>query len=200
MPMIIGEVRRYLRDNNTIRVSRSVRDLAYRSLSVREQLSRTRCCEPTPEEIAAELTRADHEAGGSAVFKAGDVTDALEAIIEPISLFEPVYCDASGDSVFVMDQISDNGVSDDGWLDGIAISEAMKKLSERERSIIALRFYRGKTQMEIADEIGISHTEMPRGDIKAPVVFENTYDITRPMSGHRGVYSFRIRAVCSLSV
>lgn len=150
VPMIIGEVRRYLRDNNSIRVSRSVRDLAYRALQAREILSKNMSCEPSIEEIAALLQE-----------KKEDVVHALEAIIEPVSLYEPVYSDG-GDSIYVMDQISDQSNTDEVWLEDIALKEALKKLSERERTIINMRFYKGKTQMEIAEEIGISQAQVSR--------------------------------------
>ncbi|MBQ8275738.1 MAG: RNA polymerase sporulation sigma factor SigG [Clostridia bacterium] len=150
VPMIIGEVRRYLRDNNAIRVSRSVRDLAYRALQVREQMTKARGNEPGVDEIAAELGE-----------KKENVVRALEAIVEPISLYEPVYSD-SGDSIYVMDQLSDDKNTDEAWLEDIALRDAMKRLSERERKIINLRFYRGKTQMEIATEIGISQAQVSR--------------------------------------
>lgn len=150
VPMIIGEVRRYLRDNNAIRVSRSVRDLAYRALQMREQLTKERGNEPTVDEIAEKLGE-----------KKESVVRAMEAIVEPISLYEPVYSD-SGDSIYVMDQLSDDRNTDEAWLEDIALREAMKRLSERERKIINLRFYRGKTQMEIAEEIGISQAQVSR--------------------------------------
>lgn len=150
VPMIIGEVRRYLRDNNAIRVSRSVRDLAYRALQVRERLTKLRGSEPSVDEIASELGE-----------KKENVVRSLEAIVEPISLYEPVYSD-SGDSIYVMDQLSDDKNTDEAWLEDIALREAMKRLSERERKIINLRFYRGKTQMEIASEIGISQAQVSR--------------------------------------
>ena len=150
VPMIIGEVRRYLRDNNAIRVSRSVRDLAYRALSAKEQLSADNSTEPTVDAIAEILGE-----------KKSDVAAALEAIVDPISLYEPIYSD-NGDSMYVMDQISDRGSNDEVWLEDIALREAMKKLSERERDIIDLRFYKGKTQMEIAEEIGISQAQVSR--------------------------------------
>ena len=150
VPMIIGEVRRYLRDNNSIRVSRSVRDLAYRALQAREALSKNRSCEPSIEEIAESIGE-----------KKEEVIHALEAIVEPVSLYEPVYSDG-GDSIYVMDQISDQNNTDEVWLEDIALKEALKKLSERERSIINMRFYKGKTQMEIADEIGISQAQVSR--------------------------------------
>ncbi len=150
VPMIIGEVRRYLRDNNSIRVSRSVRDLAYRALTAKEQLSVKLGNEPTIEAIAEEI----HE-------KAIAVSQALEAIIEPVSLYDTVYSDG-GDSIYVMDQIRDDSNSDELWLEDIALKEAIKKLNDRERAIISKRFYGGKTQMEIAEEIGISQAQVSR--------------------------------------
>jgi RNA polymerase sporulation-specific sigma factor len=150
VPMIIGEVRRYLRDNNAIRVSRSVRDLAYRALQAREQLAATMSKEPSIEEIAKLLGE-----------NKKDITAALEAIVEPISLFDPVYSDGT-DSIYVMDQISDTENTDESWLEDIALKEAMKKLSPREKKIVNMRFYKGKTQMEIADEIGISQAQVSR--------------------------------------
>lgn len=150
VPMIIGEVRRYLRDNKSIRVSRSVRDLAYRALQVREKLTRNLNCEPSVDAIAKELGE-----------EKGDVVTALEAITEPVSLYEPVYND-SGDAVYVMDQLKDASSDDEKWIEDIALKEAMKKLSEREKKIIDMRFYAGKTQSEIADEIGISQAQVSR--------------------------------------
>lgn len=150
VPMIIGEIRRYLRDNNTIRVSRSVRDLAYRALAAKEQLSGKNGNEPSIEEIAAAIDE-----------KAADVSRALEAIVEPVSLYDTVFNDG-GDSIYIMDQISDDSCNDDLWLEDIALKEAIKKLGERERSIISMRFYGGKTQMEIAEEIGISQAQVSR--------------------------------------
>lgn len=150
VPMIIGEVRRYLRDNNTIRVSRSVRDLAYRALQAKERLSSELSAEPTIEAIAREIDE-----------KVENVTSAIESIMEPVSLFDPVYSDG-GDSIYVMDQVRDDNNSDEIWLEDIALKEAMKKLSEREKKIIAMRFYGGKTQMEIAEEIGISQAQVSR--------------------------------------
>ena len=150
VPMIIGEIRRYLRDNNSIRISRSVRDLAYRSLQVRERWIREKETEPTVDDIAKELGEARE-----------DVLRAMEAIVEPISLYEPVFSE-NGDSLYVMDQLSDSTSSDEIWLENIALKEAMKKLSERERNIIQLRFYANKTQMEIAEEIGISQAQVSR--------------------------------------
>ena len=148
--MIIGEVRRYLRDNNTIRVSRSVRDLAYKALQVKEKLTSASSVEPSIEAIAKEL--------GETV---DNVSNALESIMEPISLYDPVYNDG-GDSIYIMDQIRDDNNNDEVWLEDIALKEAMKKLSEREKKIIALRFYSGKTQTEIAEEIGISQAQVSR--------------------------------------
>ncbi len=150
VPMIIGEIRRYLRDNNTIRISRSVRDLAYRSLQMREQLMREKECDPTIDDIALKLGE-NKEA----------VLHSMEAIIEPISLYEPVYSD-NGDSIYVIDQLSDTNYSDESWLENIALKDAMRKLTERERSIISMRFYKNKTQMEIAEEIGISQAQVSR--------------------------------------
>lgn len=154
--MIIGEVKRYLRDNNSIRVSRSVRDLAYHALRIRETLSRTADSEPTIDDIVKYM----NENGDPHTKK--EVIAALEAIVEPISLFEPVYNDGSSDSVYVMDQISDSSSSEEVWLENIALREALKNLSEREKSILSMRFYRGKTQMEIAEEIGISQAQVSR--------------------------------------
>lgn len=150
VPMIIGEIRRYLRDNSMIRVSRSQRDLAYRALRAKEELSLKLSRDPTDAEIAAEL-----EAEPAAV------TEALTSITTPLSLYEPVFSEG-GDALYLMDQISDEKENDEAWIDNIAVGEAMKRLSERERSIISMRFFRGKTQMEIADEIGISQAQVSR--------------------------------------
>ena len=150
VPMIIGEVRRYLRDNNAIRVSRSMRDLAYRALGTREELLRRTGREAGVEEIAAAMGE-DKRA----------VAAAMEAIVEPVSLYDSVYNDGE-DSVYVIDQLYDRDNSDENWIEGLALREAMKKLSPRERHIIELRFYRGKTQMEIASEIGISQAQISR--------------------------------------
>jgi len=150
VPMIIGEIRRYLRDNNAVRVSRSVRDLAYKSLSAREELTKKLDREPTVEDIAKLIGA-----------KSEDVSAALEAIVEPVSLYEPVYTDGQ-DSVYVMDQISDSENTDETWLEEIALREAMKHLSKRERNIIELRYFKGRTQMEIAGEIGISQAQVSR--------------------------------------
>ncbi len=150
VPMIIGEVRRYLRDNNSIRVSRSVRDLAYRALQAKEQLSREMDTEPSVEKIAEALG-----------VKTEAVSRALEAIALPVSLYETVFNDG-GDSIYVMDQISDESASDELWLEDIALQEAIGKLNEREKRIIEMRYYKGKTQMEIAQEIGISQAQVSR--------------------------------------
>lgn len=152
VPMIIGEIRRYLRDNNAIRISRSVRDLAYRSLQAREEWIRAHETEPTLEQLAGVLGE-----------KKEAVLRAMEAIVEPISLYEPVYTE-SGDSVYVMDQLSDSSIesSDEAWLENISLRDAMKTLTERERHIIQMRFFQDKTQMEIAEEIGISQAQVSR--------------------------------------
>lgn len=150
VPMIIGEIRRYLRDNNAIRISRSVRDLAYRALQMREELMAKMEREPTVEEIAGRLGE-----------KKEAVLHAMDAIVEPISLYEPVYND-NGDALYLMDQLSDTSDGDEAWLENILLREAMNQLSEREKKIINLRFYRNKTQMEIAGEIGISQAQVSR--------------------------------------
>ncbi len=150
VPMIIGEIRRYLRDNNAIRISRSVRDLAYRALSAREELSAEKNTDPTPDEIAARIGE-DREA----------VVRAMEAIVEPISLYEPVFTE-NGDSLYVIDQLADGSDGDEAWLENIALAEALDSLGEREKKIIDMRFYKNKTQMEIADEIGISQAQVSR--------------------------------------
>jgi len=150
VPMIIGEIRRYLRDNNPIRVSRSLRDIAYKALQIRDKLATECSREPTIEEIAKKLNISQEE-----------VIFALDAIQEPVSLFEPIYHDG-GDPIFVMDQIGDDKQSDRLWLESIAIREGMIKLGEREKKIISLRFFQGKTQMEVAEEIGISQAQVSR--------------------------------------
>ena len=148
--MIIGEIRRYLRDNNAIRISRSVRDLAYRALQVREELMGMMEREPDVEEIANRLGE-----------KKEAVLHAMDAIVEPISLYEPVYND-NGDALFLMDQLADTSDGDAGWLENILLREALKSLSEREQRIIRLRFFQNRTQMEIAGEIGISQAQVSR--------------------------------------
>ena len=150
VPMIIGEIRRYLRDNNSIRVSRSTRDLAYRALSVREELTNTAEREPTVEEIARVLGE-----------DPATVSQAMEAIVAPVSLYDSVFGDGD-DAVYVIDQLRDETVSDEVWIENIALREAMERLGQRERDIIRMRFYRGKTQMEIAAEIGISQAQVSR--------------------------------------
>lgn len=150
VPMIIGEVRRYLRDNNSIRVSRSLRDTAYKALQAKEKLSRELLREPTVTEIAKELD-----------VKREDVVLALDSIQDPISLFEPVFHD-NGDAVYVMDQVKDMKNTDAKWIENISLSEAMKKLSPRERNILTMRFFEGKTQMEVAQEISISQAQVSR--------------------------------------
>lgn len=150
VPMIIGEIRRYLRDNNAIRISRSVRDLAYRALQAREELVAEKECEPTVDEIASRLGE-----------RKESVLHAMEAIVEPISLYEPVFND-NGDALYLMDQLSDSSGTDESWLESIVLREAIKALNERERRIIQLRFYKNKTQMEIAEEIGISQAQVSR--------------------------------------
>lgn len=150
VPMIIGEIRRYLRDNNPIRVSRSLRDTAYRALQIKESLINKKAKEPTINEIANELGISREE-----------IVYALDAIQDPISLFEPIYHDG-GDPIYVMDQISDDKNEDENWLEGIAVREALRKLSDREKLILTLRFYDGKTQMEVAENIGISQAQVSR--------------------------------------
>ncbi len=150
VPMIIGEIRRYLRDNNAIRVSRSLRDIAYKALIVKDKLILENNKEPTISQIAKELD-----------VPREDVVFALDAIQDPVSLFEPIYHDG-GDSIFVLDQISDAKNCDENWIEDISIKEAMKKLNKRETMILNLRFFTGKTQMEVAEEIGISQAQVSR--------------------------------------
>ncbi len=157
VPMIIGEVRRYLRDNNAIRVSRSMRDLAYKALSVREELIKNECGEPSISRICAELEKLGEK------HTEREVAEAMEAIVEPISLYDPVYSEnGSSDCIYVMDQIKDETNTEEKCLEELALHESFKKLSEREKGILMLRFYRGKTQMEIAEEIGISQAQVSR--------------------------------------
>lgn len=150
VPMIIGEIRRYLRDNNSIRVSRSLRDIAYKALQAKERLTNKNAKEPTVEDISKEL----------GILKE-DVVFALDAIQDPISLFESVYHDG-GDAIYVMDQVKDEKNHDENWLEGIALNEAMKRLNDREKLILNLRFFDGRTQMEVAEEIGISQAQVSR--------------------------------------
>lgn len=149
VPMIIGEVRRYLRDNNSVRVSRSMRDTAYRAIQIRERLSNDLDREPTIEEIAKELD-----------MKKENVVIALEAIIDPVSLYEPVYNDG-GEAIYVMDQIGDRNTAD-SWMDEILLKDAIYALSDREKRILNLRFMLGKTQTEVANEVGISQAQVSR--------------------------------------
>lgn len=148
--MIIGEIRRYLRDNNIVRVSRSIRDLAYKVLQAKEKLSKQFDREPTIEEISKDLKIPKEE-----------IVLSLDAIQDPVSLQEPIYNDGS-DSIYIMDQISDKKNTDETWAENLTISEALKKLSDKEKNIINKRFFRGKTQMEVAQEIGISQAQVSR--------------------------------------
>jgi len=150
VPMIIGEIRRYLRDNSTIRISRSMRDTAYRILQAKEAYIAEHQREPTLDEIAKELE-----------IKREEVIMALDAVVDPVSLFDPVYTDGS-DTVCVMDKVRDEKNSDEVWLERIALSDAIDKLSEREKKILHLRFFQGKTQMEVSEEIGISQAQVSR--------------------------------------
>lgn len=150
VPMIVGEIRRYLRDNSSIRVSRSMRDTAYRVLQVKERMTAEKQRDPTTDEIA-----------GALGIRREDVVFALNAITDPISLYEPVYSDG-GDAICVMDQVRDIKNTDENWLEHIALGEAVSRLGERERHVLAMRFYDGKTQMEVAAEIGISQAQVSR--------------------------------------
>ena len=150
VPMIIGEVRRYLRDNNSIRVSRSVRDTAYKAIYAKEAMMKESEKEPTIEEVAQKIG-----------IKAENIVLALDAIQNPVSLFEPVYTEG-GDTLYVMDQISDKKNKEETWVENLSLREAINRLNKRERHIIDLRFYEGKTQMEVAQEIGISQAQVSR--------------------------------------
>ena len=150
VPMIMGEIRRFLRDNNAIRVSRSLKDTAYKAIYARENLTRLHSKEPTIVEIAAEIG-----------IPKEDIVYALDAIQNPMSLYEPVYTEG-GDTLYVMDQISDKKNREENWVENISLSEAMKRLNERENEIITLRFFEGKTQMEVAECIGISQAQVSR--------------------------------------
>ena len=150
VPMIIGEIRRYLRDNNMVRVSRSIRDLAYKVLQVKEKKSKETGKEPTIEEIAKELNVSKEE-----------ISFCLDAIQDPVSLQEPVYNDGT-DSVYIMDQVKDKKNTDELWAENITMIESLKKLNEKEKMIISKRFFDGRTQMEVADEIGISQAQVSR--------------------------------------
>lgn len=149
VPMIIGEIRRYLRDNNSIRISRSMRDTAYKAMQAKERLTTANLREPTVEEIARELELPKE-----------DVVMALESIVEPVSLYEPVYSDG-GDTIYVMDQVGDHN-DDSNWLDEIALKEAIRNLNDREKRILNLRFFKGMTQIEVSAEIGISQAQVSR--------------------------------------
>ena len=150
VPMIVGEIRRYLRDNSAIRVSRSMRDTAYRVLQAKDRLIAQTQKEPTVEQIAKELGIPREE-----------VVFAMDAIMDPISLYEPIYSDG-GDAICVMDQVSDTKNTDESWVEQIALKEAMSRLSDREKHILSLRFYEGKTQMEVSSEVGISQAQVSR--------------------------------------
>ena len=150
VPMIIGELRRYLRDNSAIRVSRSMRDTAYRAMQAKERFMNANQREPTIDELAREMGLPREE-----------IVFALDAIVDPVSLYEPLYSD-SGDAVCVMDQVRDTSNTDENWLEKIALREAMERLSEREKHILALRFFEGRTQTEVAAEIGISQAQISR--------------------------------------
>ena len=150
VPMIIGEIRRFLRDNNSIRVSRSLKDTAYKAIYARENLTRKNLKEPTIEEIAAEVGISKE-----------DIVYAMDAIQNPMSLYEPIFTDG-GDTLYVMDQISDKKNKEETWVEHLSLSDAMKKLNNREHEIISLRFFEGKTQMEVAEIIGISQAKVSR--------------------------------------
>ena len=150
VPMIVGEIRRYLRDNSAIRISRGLRDTAYQALQARERLMAAGQREPTVEQIAQELNLSRE-----------DVVFAMDAMASPLSLYDPVYSDA-GDTLRLMDQIRDTKNTDEAWTDRIALKDALKRLNERERRILSLRFYEGKTQMEVSGEIGISQAQVSR--------------------------------------
>ena len=150
VPMIVGEIRRYLRDNSALRVSRSMRDTAYKVLQAKEKFLAQHQREPTMDEIAQALD-----------LKREDVVMALDAVLDPVSLNEPVY-DNSGDAICVMDQVKDAKNTDESWLERIALKEAMDRLTDRERRILALRFFQGKTQMEVSAEVGISQAQVSR--------------------------------------
>lgn len=160
VPMIIGEIRRFLRDNNAIRVSRSLKDTAYKAIYARENLTRMNAKEPTITEIAAEIG-----------IPKEDIVYALDAIQNPMSLYEPVYTEG-GDTLYVMDQISDKKSREENWVENISLSEAMKRLNERENEIITLRFFEGKTQMEVAEYIGISQAQVSRLEKNALAVMK----------------------------
>ena len=165
VPMILGEVRRYLRDNQSVRVSRSMRDMAYKAMQAKEKLTAQNRCEPTVEQIAAEIGA-----------KRADVVIALESITDPVSLFEPIYSD-SGDTLYVMDQISDRTDSN-AALNEMLVNDAVSKLPERERNILALRYLQGKTQVEVAKAIGISQAQVSRLEKSAIMNIKNQIEAT----------------------
>ena len=149
VPMIIGEIRRYLRDNNSIRVSRSMRDIAYKAMQIKEKFTNENNREPSIDEIASEMETSRE-----------NIVLALESIVEPVSLYEPVFSDGT-DTVYVMDQVGDKN-DDNNWLDEISLKQSISDLSDREKKILSLRFFKGKTQMEVANEIGISQAQVSR--------------------------------------
>lgn len=151
VPMVIGEIRRYLRDNSAIRISRSMRDTAYRALQIKEKLTNENQREPSVSEIAKAMDKPVEE-----------VVFALDGIMDPVSLYEPVYSDSGGDTICVMDQVGDTKNTDENWLERIALKEAISRLNDREKKILSLRFFDGKTQTEVADEIGISQAQVSR--------------------------------------
>lgn len=161
VPMIIGEIRRYLRDNSTIRVSRSLRDTAYKAIYARENYLKNNLREPTIMEIASEIEMEKEE-----------IVYALDAIQSPMSLYEPVYTEG-GDTLYVMDQVSDKKNKEENWVENLALQDAMNRLNTRERHIVNLRFYEGKTQMEVAQEIGISQAQVSRLEKNALRVMRN---------------------------
>lgn len=167
VPMIIGEIRRYLRDNNSIRVSRSLRDTAYKAIHAKEMLMKQNLQEPTIPEIAAEIGISKE-----------DIVFALDAIQSPVSLYEPVYTDG-GDTLYVMDQISDKKNKEETWVEELSLSDAMQRLGERENYIIQLRFFQGKTQMEVAEEIQISQAQVSRLEKSALKNMKNYLSLTR---------------------
>lgn len=150
VPMIIGEIRRYLRDNNSIRVSRSMRDIAYKAMQIKEQLTKSKNTEPTIDDIASELNLPKET-----------IVLSLESVVDPISLNEPVFADSSGDTVYIMDQIGDNN-DDCSWIDELCIKQAVKNLNIREKNILSLRFLKGQTQTQVAKKMGISQAQVSR--------------------------------------
>ena len=150
VPMIIGEIRRYLRDNNSIRVSRSLKDIAYKAIYAKEELTRNNLKEPTIMEISKEIG-----------IEKEDIVSALDAIQSPVSLYDPVYTEG-GDTLYVMDQISDKKNKEENWVEEMALSDAIKRLPQKERYIVDLRFFKGKTQVEVANEVGISQAQVSR--------------------------------------